>query len=138
MKLMSEQAMVDFLPPEPEMLELAIAKFQKVIDAGKISSNWLRFAVAEGFLQVKQVNFQGQPAFMVWFNVGPEKRLMIDTVQSLQDRPQTEWIFEGVDLLARNLGCTIIDFQTRRRGLVLQAQSHGYEVTRVMLSKFLR
>ena len=137
MKLLTPAELIQFLPPEPELQTLAVKKFQKLISAHGSPPNWLNYAVTEGILELQQINFHEQPAFMVWFAVTPEGRLLVDSVQSVANESLLPVLAAGLDMLARSRGCKAIEFRTRRRGLIQETAQFGYCPTSIILTKVL-
>lgn len=95
----------------------------------------LRYLTLEGFLTAEQVNYNGQPAFVVWYCKTHDCALSINAAQSLQSGAPVEVVFLAVDQIARRENCESIRFASARRGLLSMGTKLGYHFETVVMRK---
>lgn len=138
MRLLQHQDLIRFAQPDQETLAEALKRYRKIIDAHGSPRNWLDYAVREGILRLVLIQHAGKPAFVVWYQVTPEGRLVVDSAQSVSQQAQFSVLVEGVEQLARENSCRVVEFRTLRQGMVRQAAKHGFFPTSIIMSKPIR
>jgi glycerol-3-phosphate dehydrogenase len=137
MTLIETDKLIEFLPPEPEAMAVAVRRYDKVARVSWNPPGALEAAVRTGQAEATQVNVAGQPAFVLWHNVTPDRRLVVQAAVSVQGKGDFATLIAGVEKLARERNCTAIECQSLRRGMVWQLQEWGFQPTAVVLTKFL-
>jgi hypothetical protein len=109
---------------------------QLPLAGGCDNNGWLADGIAKGFYKVREVALDGIPTYRYFFHVTDQKFLHINASVVIGSAKQNPALWDrGAELIARELGCRGIEFETLRPGLVTQALGHGYAISGVLLTK---
>jgi hypothetical protein len=102
-------------------------------------SDWIARGVAEGFYNASTITFEGESiATLIWSRTfDPERVLNINAVASLVGTDVGDIIQAALVKLAEKENCNIIEFHTRRKGLVEGSKKYGYQLHSIVIRKYL-
>jgi hypothetical protein len=132
-KALTTQQMIRFLPPEPEQLAFAVAKYARVLDSN-VTEAWLNYMVKEGAAECYTVCFNDVPIYLLWFRVEIGRKLFAEAAVSLTNQNDVLCLHDVLRELAKQRNCDTIEFRTRRPGLVAQFLDRGATVHSVVVT----
>lgn len=101
-------------------------------------SGWLSRGVKEGFFHACTFKKDGEPIVDVVYSLAcdPERVLNVNAFVGLAAFDD-EFLVAGIHKLAEQNECVVIEFTTRRRGLVEKTQKFGWKAHSVVMRKRL-
>jgi len=136
-KTLSQDAMIELLPPEAAVLERA-CKVMQAVTPDYYHPNWLAYGVAEGWFEAAQVQFQDKPLYVIWYHFSPDGGLIVNAAAAATAEEKIEVLAYALVKLALQRGARYVEFHTARRGLVKKAQDRGWRVESVIMRKQLK
>ena len=137
MRTLSEIEIVDCL--DASALNTAEASLPLLDDDRPGVSGWIGRGVAKGFYNASSIQYEGiGVATLIWSRTfDPDRVLNINAVASIVDTDIADIIQAAVVKLAKAQDCTIIEFHTRRPGMVAKTKRYDYKLHSVVLRKYL-
>ncbi|MDE3067790.1 MAG: hypothetical protein KGJ60_09590 [Verrucomicrobiota bacterium] len=135
-KLMSLAQLLEFLPAEsPEQLaesDQILARSMEGEDGA-----WIQRGVDQGWYRVTETHSDGRPRYRYVWHISDQNFLVVNASMFIgQPGDNDDWLWMiGAELIARENRCRGIEFMTKRRGHVIQAQRAGFKVTGLTLQK---
>jgi hypothetical protein len=108
-------------------------------DSRPAVAGWIARGVAEGFYFASTILHEGCPvATLIWSRTfDPERVLNINAVVSLVDCQIDRVVQTALVQLAQRENCNVIEYHTRRPGLVEASKRFGYHLHSVVCRKYL-
>ncbi len=135
MMLMTQAKMLSLLPADPEEVEKCCQLYDSLAPKDSIQKGKLVEAARGGQVLCRVITINDTPGFMVFYTVNSEGVLYVNAVQTYGIEKDVNLLFQGIDLLAKNLGCKSIRCTTVRSGLAAKCIDNGYRVSAVVLTK---
>jgi phosphohistidine swiveling domain-containing protein len=139
MKLLSEPEIVALLDLDKvDLVERALPPLDDA-DTDRRSQGWLKRGVAEGFFTAGQIVHEGRTIASVIYSqaLDPGRVLHVNAILALVSDDISITIQAAVERLAREMNCPVIEFQTRRCGMVQKTKRFGWKLHAVVLRKYL-
>jgi hypothetical protein len=120
-------------------LQAAEAALPLLDDNRQAKGDWIARGVAEGFYNGSYISHEGENvATLIWSKTfDPERVLNINAVAALVSRDISDIIQAACVKLAKAQECDVIEFHTRRPGMVRKTEKYGYQLHSVVLRKYL-
>ena len=135
---MSSGDMIALATPAYETISLAE---KRLLPIGNeiCDEDWISTGLAKGFYKAREIQRDGKPLYVAFYHVDDQNFLVANGGAFVGDEKPDTWLWTlGLEMLARELKCRGVRFQTRRRGLVEQAVKRGYEIEGVVVSKDIK
>lgn len=114
---LNQSEMLALIPADTRITAKALLMIDATYDLTKLT--------CDGIFQTAQVDYQGKPAFHVWFRK-LQDHLIIEMVVGMS-KAGLECMIQGFGMIARQLGCKWVDGMTRSKGLADFYLSQGFE-----------
>jgi hypothetical protein len=126
---------IQFLPCEGEELNQASKEFEALAPLHFKGVESLYRLTVEGYFKVEQINFNGCPAFVLWWSKTIEGSLCVHAVQSLRSGVAIDVLFIAADVMRKREGCNSIVISSTRQGMVRKARQHGFQFHSMTMRK---
>lgn len=131
----TEQLIVCACQDERTLSQADERLFPLMREAG-LSEDFLSAGLKAGKFKSREIRQAGRPLYVVYFSVG-DKTAYFVAGAAVSDHQRPDLLFSGLEIIARQLCCERIVFNTKRAGLVRFGISCGYETRGVAMEKKL-
>lgn len=131
MKIASDIKLIELLPVDDLTAAKQSALFEAISPVNRRESGFLVNAVAKGSCKVIQVQFNHEPAFILWYHLTDDCGLWIDACQSYGTAAPVDVAFAAARKMGQ--GLKYIRFMTIRQGLIKTAMRCGFAVDGLVL-----
>lgn len=133
MKKFSSSEMIDLLPVSAEDALSTGKLFEAVSPVNCLSEGFLAREVSSGRCRVTQVQFNGEPAFMLWTHVSADNGLWVDACQSYGSSAPIGVCFVAVEKMKMAGRHEYCRFMSIRQGLIKTALNHNFRIDGIIL-----
>jgi hypothetical protein len=108
-------------------------------DDSAYASGWILRGLKEGFFRASRVMISGEHVATVAWSLAcdPERVLNVNAICSFAPGIIDNEIEASLLMLAHGQGCKIIEYHTRRKGLLRASMKYGYKLHSIVCRKYI-
>lgn len=133
MRKLTQAQVLTLVEASQDVIAKAVVRLRPLFSP-VITEAWLNYAVKEGFIYCNQINLDDQMIGVIWYHPSSNGELVVNACASFTGENKFAAFVAAAKLIAEDIGCKFVRFETMRPGLVAKATTMGFEISGVSLS----